>query len=116
MVSRSERDRRSDVSFEDEQWLNFFPQRHPELRPSNFEPNKGVRGKHEFVMSPFEHDLLVAADGGKPINEILKRKAFAKMAIEQRRSLSKEFYKRMWRGGHMFFSLVPVRRNASGGA
>jgi hypothetical protein len=111
MVSRPERDSRSEVSFDNNSWLDYFPVRHPDLRPSVFQPNKGVRGEYEFMMSAFEYELLAAADGSNTIGQILKRKAFVKMAAGQRRSLSKDFFKRMWRLGHMFFSLVPMRRH-----
>jgi SAM-dependent methyltransferase len=111
IVSLPDRDSRSDIKFENDQWLNYFPQRHPELRPSDFDQNKGVRGSYEFVMSPFEYDLLAAADGQRTIGEILKHKAFTKITVEQRKSLSKKFYKRMWQLGHMFFSIVPIKRS-----
>jgi hypothetical protein len=62
------------------------------------------------MMSAFECELLAAADGSNTIGQILKRKAFTKMAAGQRDGLSKNFFKRMWRLGHVFFSLVPVTR------
>jgi SAM-dependent methyltransferase len=110
MVSRPERDSRSDVNFDNDNWLDYFPVPHPDLRPSVFQPNKGVRGDYEFMMSAFECELLAAADGSNTIGQILKRKALVKMATGRRHSLSKDFFKRMWRLGHMFFSRVPVVR------
>ena len=111
MVSLPGRDNRSDVIFDGDHWPNYFPLRHPELRPSEFDPNKSVRGKQEFVVSPIENNLLAMANGRQTIGKILKHKAFAKMAVEQRRSMSNEFYKRMWQHGHMFFSIVPIKPN-----
>lgn len=108
MVSRPERDSRSNVDFDGDNWLDYFPVRHPDLRPSDFQPNKAVRGEHEFAMSTFECELLDASDGSNTIGQILKRKGFAKMAPGQRLSLSKDFFKRTWRFGHLFFSLAPI--------
>ena len=113
MVSRPERDSRSDVNLDNDNWLDYFPVRHPDLQPSVFQPNKGVRGEYEFAMSAFEHELLTAADGSNTIGQILKRKAFVTMAAGQRHDLGKDFFKRMWRLGHMFFSLVPLRHQST---
>jgi len=113
MVSRPERDSRSDVNLDNDNWLDYFPVRHPDLQPSVFQPNKGVRGEYEFAMSAFEHELLTAADGSNTIGQILKRKAFVTMAAGQRHGLGKDFFKRMWRLGHMFFSLVPLRHQST---
>jgi len=110
MVSRAERDTRSEVNFDNDNWLGYFPVRHADLHPSAFQANKGVRGGYEFTMSAFECELLAAADGSNTIGAILKRKAFAKMAADQRRRLSRDFFKRMRGLGHMFFSLVPIKR------
>jgi len=106
MVSRPERDPRSGVNLDDERWLDYFPLRHPDLRPSAFDQSKGVRGKIEFIMSPFEREFLTVADGTRTIRDVLKQKVFANMPANERFKLGKEFCKQMWRQGHMFFSLA----------
>lgn len=116
MVSRAERDSRSDISFDRDHWQKYFPLRHPELRLSDFDPNKAVRGKQEFMLLAFEKELLAAADGRQTIAEILKHKAFAKMAVEQRTGMSKKFFSRMLQHGNMFFSVVPIKRSHSNDA
>lgn len=116
IVSLPERDKRSDVKFEGDQWLDYFPQRHPNLRPSDFVQNKAVRGSYEFVMSPLEAILLTEANGRKPIAQILKHKGLAKLAPDKRTALAKEFYVRMWRLGHMFYSVVPTERSQTNDA
>jgi SAM-dependent methyltransferase len=110
MVSSPERDRKSEISFEGNNWLDYFPQRNPELQPSNFDPNKGVRGAHEFTMSPLEAVLLAESNGRKPIAQIMKHKSLAKLETNKRTALVKEFYQRMWRLGHVFYSAVPIKR------
>lgn len=110
IVSSPERDRNSEITFEGSRWLNYFPQRNPELRPSEFYPGKGVRGTHEFTMSPLEAILLGESNGRKPIIKIMKHKGLAKLEPGQRTALAKEFYVRMWQLGHVFCSAVPIKR------
>lgn len=112
MASLPSRDPRSVISFASEHWLDYVPQRHPQLRPSNFEQFKIVRGKNEFIASPLEFVLVGEANGSQPISGILKHKALAKLAFAERKNRAKEFYRRMWRQGHMFFSVVPVNTGA----
>ena len=113
IVSSRERDRRSEVKFDDDRWPDYYPQRHPDLRPSQFDKDLCVRGDHEFKTSPLETVLIAEANGARTITEILKHKVFAKMTKEQGTTLAREFYKRMWRFGHMFFSAVPIKRRES---
>ena len=111
MVSRPERDPRSEVNLGDKRWFDYCPSRHPDLRPSAFDQSKGIRGKAEFTMSAFEYELMAAADGTQTIGQILKRRTFGKMPVNQRYNLANDFCKRMWRQGHMFFSLAPGNRH-----
>jgi SAM-dependent methyltransferase len=110
MVSSPERDSKSEITFEGNNWLDYFPQRNPELQPSNFDPNKCVRGAHEFIMSPPEAVLLTESNGRKPIAQIMKHKSLAKLESNKRTALAIEFYQRMWRLGHVFYSAVPSKR------
>ena len=110
IVSSRERDRGSEINFDGHRWPEYFPQRHPDLRPSQFDKELCVRGDHEFKVSALETALIAEANGQRSISEILKHKAFVKLPKEQRTTLAREFYKRMWRFGHMFFSAVPIKR------
>ena len=110
MVTANSRDKRSEIAFEGNGWLDYYPLRHPKLSPSSFDPRKCVRGSQEFIVSPLEETFLAKADGAHTVAEILKNKELAKIEATHRRSLALEFYRRMWRSGHMFFSVVPVKR------
>jgi SAM-dependent methyltransferase len=107
------RDNRSEIKFVGDRWLDYYPQRHPDLSPSKFEQDKCVRGSHEFMTSPPETVLIAEANGLRTITEILKHKVFTKLTKEQRHALAKGFYDQMWRLGHMFFSDVPIKRGHS---
>jgi SAM-dependent methyltransferase len=100
----------SDVSFEGAHWLKYCPQRNPDLRLSDADPNKCFREGHEFAMSQLEAMLLELANGRKPIAQILKHKQFAHHGADQRTALAKDFYRRMWRQGHVFYSAAPVKQ------
>jgi hypothetical protein len=113
IASSRERDRRSLLNFEGDRWLDYYPQRHPDLSPSKFDPAKCVRGNNEFMTSPFENIFIAEANGLRTITEILKHKIFAKMTKEQRHTLAQNFYKRMWRLGHIFFSMVRIKHGGS---
>jgi hypothetical protein len=110
MASSLERDSKSEITFEDKNWVDYFPLRNPELQPSNFDPNKGVRGSYEFMMSPLEVVLLAEATGRKSIAQIMKHKSLVQLDMDKRTALVKEFYLRMWRLGHVFYSTVPIKR------
>ena len=110
IVSSPERDIRSEISFEGSRWLDYFPQRNPELRLSEINPGKCFRGEHEFTMSPLEAILLAEANGRKPIVQILKHKGLAKLEPDKRTVWAKELYMRMWRLGHVFYSAAPIKR------
>jgi SAM-dependent methyltransferase len=110
MASLPQRDPASHVGFEGAHWLQYYPQRNPDLRPSETDPTKCFRTGHEFTMSQLEAMLLDLANGRKPIAQILKHKQFAHLAAEQRTALAKDFYRRMWRQGHVFCSVVPVKQ------
>jgi SAM-dependent methyltransferase len=110
MVSSPQRDIKSVITFAGNDWLDYFPQRNPELQLSNFDPNKSVRGSHEFTMSPLEAVLLAESHGRKPIAQIMKHKSLANLELSKRTALAKEFYQRMWRLGHVFYSAVPIKR------
>lgn len=113
IATSRDRDNRSDINFEGDRWLQYYPQRHPDLSPSVFDKDKCVRGSHEFMTSPLETILIAEPNGLRTIAEILKHKAFEKLAMQQRNTLAGEFYKRMLRSGHMFFSVVPIKRSHS---
>lgn len=76
MASSPERDRKSEITFEGNEWLSYYPQRNPTLHPSDFYPGKAVRGAHEFTMSPYEAILLEEATGRKTIAQVLKHTAW----------------------------------------
>jgi SAM-dependent methyltransferase len=114
IASRPERSKRSLVSFAGEGWLSYFPVRHPALRPSRLQEGLYVRGQHgqgyqEFSVSAAERSLVQQADGAHAISSILKRAPFVKMDKGRRFVIARDFYERMWRSGHMFFSETPVR-------
>ena len=113
MASSPERDRKSEITFEGNEWLSYYPQRNPTLHPSDFYPGKAVRGAHEFTMSPYEAILLEEATGRKTIAQVLKHTGLAKLDQGERAMLAKEFYTRLWRLGHVFHSRVPIKRNTS---
>jgi SAM-dependent methyltransferase len=108
MVSLPERDSQSQITFEDSRWLNYFPQCHPELRPSDFDSNKAVRGNYEVSVSPFEAILLTESKGSKPIGQIMKHKGLAGIEPGKRNALTKNFYTLMFQLGHVFLSVVPI--------
>jgi SAM-dependent methyltransferase len=110
IATSRERDSRSEIKFEGDRWLDYYPQRHPDLSPSALDPDKCVRGNNEFTTSPPEGILLAKADGSITISETLKHKIFAEMTKEQRYVLAQRFYKRMWRLGHIFLSAVRIKR------
>jgi Trans-aconitate methyltransferase len=112
MVSLPQRDPKSDVTFEDARWLDYFPQLNPGLQLSEFDQRKCFRGSTEFTMTPLESILLQGANGRKTIVQILKHKGFAGLTPEQRNRLAKEFYLRMWRHGHVFYSAIPIKRRS----
>jgi SAM-dependent methyltransferase len=114
MASLPQRDPASEIGFDGAHWPKYHPQRNPGLRPSDTDPGKCFREGHEFTMSQSEAMLLELANGRKPIAQILKHKQFAHLAADQRAALAKDFYRRMWRQGHVFYSAVPVKHRAAG--
>ncbi len=110
LISRPERDPSSTISFEGQFWLNYFPVRHRELQPSQFDPNKAVRRAAEFAINGFERELIAMSDGTLSVGEILKSRKFADVPALERRILSHEFYKRLWYAGHIELSRVQVKR------
>jgi hypothetical protein len=67
------------------------------------------REQHEFRLSEAKSDLLSEVNGRKSIAMLLNHKAMSHLALPQRKVLAREFFERMWRHGHMFFSAVPVK-------
>jgi SAM-dependent methyltransferase len=108
IVSTRERDTGSNINFEGDRWLRYYPQRHPDLTLSEFYKDKCIRGSYEFQITSLETILLAEPNGLRTNAEILKHKAFAKLSVQERHILAGEFYRRMYRFGHMFFSLVPI--------
>jgi SAM-dependent methyltransferase len=109
LACRPERDKRSVVSFSGDQWLGYYPVRHPKLRPSMLTAGTYGREQHEFRLSEAKSDLLSEVNGRKSIAMLLNHKAMSHLALPQRKVLAREFFERMWRHGHMFFSAVPVK-------
>lgn len=107
IVKSLDRDSRSQLNFEDNSWLSYYPRRHPDLSPSAFNVEKCVRGSHEFTVTPLEAVLIAESDGSRSVAQILRRKAFAQVGIQQRNAAARSLYKRMWRLGHLFFSVAP---------
>jgi SAM-dependent methyltransferase len=108
IASKPERDPRSEITFGGEGWVNYVPQRRPTLQASVFESNKFSRDGFEFTLSPLEAVLFAEANGRRTAADILRHKALGSLPIEKRKEFARAFYERMWRMGHMFFSLVPV--------
>jgi len=112
LACKPERDRRSEIAFVGDAWLAYVPQRRPTIQASAFEANKFGRDGVEFSLSPMEAVLFVEANGRRTAADILRHKALASLSIDKRKEFAREFYGRMWRLGHMFFSLVPLSRPA----
>ena len=111
LACRPERDERNEISFSGEQWLSYFPVRHPLSRASKLEDLKYTREQYEFKLSPAEAVLFVEANGRKKVSDLLKHRDMAQVALSERRAFARNFYERMWRHGHVFFSAVPVKSN-----
>ena len=113
IVCRPERYEKTYISFQGDQWLAYFPQRHPTSRPSVFAKEKfcraSVGGTREFSLSPEETVLFAEASGKRTISKIIEHRAFAGKAIQERRLLAQRFYEQMWRLGHLYFSKVPLK-------
>jgi SAM-dependent methyltransferase len=109
LVCRPERDKRSAVHFNGDEWLSYFPVPHPTSRPSSLGDRKYVRRSHgydvyEFELSASEAPLFKEANGRRTISDILKHKSLLDIGKNERTALALKFYQRMHRLGHMFFS------------
>jgi hypothetical protein len=109
LACRPERDKNSQIGFSRDQWLSYFPTRHPSASFSQWSEGKFTRGGYEFELSSPEAVLFVEADGRQTVSTLLKHRRLAAMAQGERLALGRAFYERMWRHGHMFFSAVPVK-------
>ncbi|MFN3657532.1 MAG: class I SAM-dependent methyltransferase [Pseudolabrys sp.] len=108
VTCRPERDPRSRIGFDDDQWLGCFPRRHPALRQSEWQDGKFVRDSYDLNLQPGEIQLAAEANGKQPAAAILKHKVFAQMPEPERQAFARDFYGRMLRLGHIFLSRVPV--------
>ena len=113
LACRPERDKNSQIDFSGEQWLSYFPTRHPSAGFSQWTEGKFTREGYEFELSSAEAVLFVEANGRQAVSTLLKHKRLAGMAQGERLALGRAFYERMWRHGHMFFSAVPVKARSN---
>jgi hypothetical protein len=113
LACRPERDKNSQIDFSGEQWLSYFPTRHPSAGFSQWTEGKFTREGYEFELSSAEAVLFVEANGRQAVSTFLKHKRLAGMAQGERLALGRAFYERMWRHGHMFFSTVPVKARSN---
>jgi trans-aconitate methyltransferase len=109
LARRPERDNNSQIDFDGERWLSYFPTRHPSAAFSQWTQGKFTREGYEFELSSAEAALFVEADGRQAVFALLKHRRLAAMAQGERLALARAFYERMWRHGHMFFSAIPVK-------
>lgn len=114
LACRPERDKRSEIGFGADQWLAYFPVRHPLSRAATWEAGKFTRENYEFKLSAAEAALFIDANGRRPASQLLEHKVLARMALNERKALARDFYERMWRHGHMLFSVVPVKSDRDG--
>jgi len=108
LVCRPERDPNAELNFDGDEWSGFFPKRHPAFRVSELQPGKFIRERNEFELHPAEAQLAAEANGKRSIAAILKHKDLARFPEHERKALARDFYRRMWRLGHIFPSRVAV--------
>ena len=117
IVCRPERRELSQISFEGDQWLDYFPLAHPTSRPSLFEQGKlsrdaiGNSGSREYKLTSDEMILFMGANGKKAIRKILDHRDLRKMKVGERNGFARQFYERMWQFSNMYFSKVPVKKD-----
>lgn len=109
IAASTQREKKSQISFEGDSWLSYHPQRHPDLSPSAFSPDKCVRGSYEFIATPMETVLIAESDGSRSIVQILRHKSFAKFTIQQRNMLARKFTSRCGAKGIYSFRLFRFR-------
>jgi SAM-dependent methyltransferase len=109
LACRPERDKRSQITFDGDQWLAYYPVRHPTSRAAIWENGKYARDGYEFSLIGAEAALFAEANGRRSVADLLRHPALSKTAKNERIILARSFYARMWRLGHMFFSASPIR-------
>jgi SAM-dependent methyltransferase len=91
------------IGFDGTNWLRYRPVIHPSL--TSLGDGKFQRGQFQFALPPQEQLLLQASDGRASISTIVNGLG-QPAALAERRKLVREFYRRMWRLGHLFYRTV----------
>jgi SAM-dependent methyltransferase len=90
------------VTFDGKDCLRYRPCAHPSL--SALGGGKFRRGAFEFGLSPPEQALLQRSDGQASISSIVSGLG-EPASVSERRDLARQFFRRMWRQGHMFYRI-----------
>ncbi len=88
------------ISFEGADWLKYRPVLHPMLE--SLGGGKFRRGQFQFSLGPQQQMLLQSCDGRTSI-ATLAGKLSEPQAQSERREIARNFYRLMWRMGHLFF-------------
>jgi SAM-dependent methyltransferase len=114
VVCRPERHSKSSISFGGDRWLSYFPRPHPTTIQSAFQKGTycrssfGIGGTREYSVSPAEAVILTEANGKREVSSILRHRDFQRWTTSELTSMTRAFFERMWRFGHMHFSKVPL--------
>lgn len=88
------------IGFDGRDWLKYRPVRHPALEPVG--GDRFRRGRFEFSRTPAEQALLQWSDGATSIAAMADRLGGPTPPAE-RREFARQFFRLMWRVGHMFY-------------
>ena len=87
------------IDFDGSAWLKYRPVRHPSLTPLG--DGKAQRGQVQFSLAPHEQILMQGSDGQTSIAALADR--IDSSAGTSKRDLAREFFRRMWQLGHLFY-------------
>ena len=115
VACRPERASHRAINFDRDDWLNYYPARHPLFvrttapAQSLFRYSRaGHRGRGTSWMD-VSADIAVLIDSAN--GQETAASALAKLTparTNERRNIGRSFYSTMWQTGHMFFSKVPT--------
>jgi hypothetical protein len=88
------------IGFEGNDWLKYRPVPHPSL--TSLDGGKFQRGQFSFSLGSQQQMLLQACDGQASI-AMLAGRLTEPPALAGRRSLAHDFFRTMWRLGHLFY-------------
>jgi SAM-dependent methyltransferase len=88
------------INFEGTDWLKYRPILHPSLEPLG--GGKFKRSQFQFNLGPQQQMLFQSSDGQTTIATLAGRLS-EPPALAERRELAREFFRAMWRLGHLFY-------------